>query len=331
MKTIKDGILQHPSLGKVFSQAPFVDSWSEVEQYLQNYWQSPNHGDHARWQAAVERVMDLVPEEAKNWEVNDNYLQLAGKIPQKAKASLEQALQQLHPWRKGPLSIGPIDIDTEWRSDWKWQRLKPHLDFTGKHVLDVGSGNGYYGFRMLDAGARSVIGIDPTLLFVMQARLMQYCSGHPNNWVLPMTLEQLPEGVKGFDIVLSLGVLYHRKDPVEHLKHLLHCVKPGGQVVIETFVLPPGWGEAQEVDRYARMRNVYQIPSVERLRQWMQQAGWENIQMVDLCRTSTGEQRSTEWMRFESLSESLSADDQKQTVEGLPRPVRCLCIAGRLA
>lgn len=330
MKTIKAGILQHPGLEKAFSQAPFVDSWPEVEQYLKSYWQNPNHGDLARWQAALERVMELAPEELTNWQVRDNYLQLARKTPQKAKAALEQALQQLHPWRKGPLAIGPVDIDTEWRSDWKWQRLKPHLDFTGKHVLDVGSGNGYYGYRMLDAGATSVIGIDPTLLFVMQARLMQYCSGHPNNWVLPMTLEQLPKSVQGFDIALSLGVLYHRKKPIEHLKHLLQCVKPGGQMVVETFVLPPGWGEALEVDRYARMRNVYQIPSVERLCQWMEQAGWENIRIVDLCRTSTREQRSTDWMRFESLIESLSAVDQKLTVEGLPGPIRCMCIGDRI-
>ena len=74
-------------------------------------------------------------------------------------------LLALQPWRKGPFVLFGVHIDAEWRSDWKWRRVAPHLSsLVGRVVLDVGCGNGYYGWRMCGAGARCVIGVDPTLV-----------------------------------------------------------------------------------------------------------------------------------------------------------------------
>ncbi len=321
---------EYQALLEFLSADSFSASCSDIEQYLTDYWNNLKHGDFPRWQAAIDEILGLRDHSQTGWQVEDDFLSLAPNgFPESNHQQLEQALRQLMPWRKGPVGIGPVNIDTEWRSDWKWQRLLPHLDWQGMRILDIGAGNGYYGYRMLNAGAEAVIGVDPTLLSVMQSRLMQHCAGQPANWVLPMTLEQVPENLSGFDVVLSLGVLYHRKDPVEHLQKLRQCLKPGGRVVVETFVIPPGMGDSIEVDRYARMRNVYQIPSVGLLREWMEQAGWRDIHMVDLCRTSVSEQRSTDWMRFESLAESLDKEDNKLTVEGGPAPVRMVCVANK--
>ena len=95
-------------------------------------------------------------------------------------AALEDALRGLHPWRKGPFRLFDIEIDTEWRSDWKWDRVQPHLDtLTGKRVLDIGCGSGYHAWRMLGAGASEVIGIEPTPLFVLQFwALQRYIQAH---------------------------------------------------------------------------------------------------------------------------------------------------------
>ena len=41
--------------------------------------------------------------------------------------ALRDQLQTLQPWRKGPFSLFGVHIDTEWRSDWKWSRVAPHL------------------------------------------------------------------------------------------------------------------------------------------------------------------------------------------------------------
>ncbi|HBP78145.1 MAG TPA: tRNA 5-methoxyuridine(34)/uridine 5-oxyacetic acid(34) synthase CmoB, partial [Halomonas sp.] len=72
-------------------------------------------------------------------------------------------LRKLAPWRKGPFNLGGIEIDTEWRSDWKWQRVAPHLaPLKYRKVLDVGGGSGYHAWRMAGAGAAFVLVIDPS-------------------------------------------------------------------------------------------------------------------------------------------------------------------------
>ncbi len=43
------------------------------------------------------------------------------------RTQLRQCLQTFIPWRKGPFELFGIYIDSEWRSDWKWQRVAPHL------------------------------------------------------------------------------------------------------------------------------------------------------------------------------------------------------------
>jgi len=237
--------------------------------------------------------------------------------------TLAETLAALHPWRKGPLEIGGVRIDTEWRSDWKWQRIEPHIDLSGHRVLDVGCGNGYFGWRMLGAGAESVLGIDPTLVFVMQWLASRHFAGEQPNWVLPLGIERLPQRAPCFDSVFSMGVLYHRKDPVEHLRQLAGLVRPGGQLVLETLVLDgDGIDGLVPEGRYARMRNVWSIPTLGLLRQWLKVAGLPAGEVLDVTSTSTDEQRSTEWMRFESLAQALDPADCRRTVEGYPAPLR---------
>jgi tRNA (mo5U34)-methyltransferase len=199
-------------------------------------------------------------------------------------------------------------------------------------VLDIGCGNGYFGLRMLGAGAALVVGVDPTLLFVMQHLACRHFADDLPNFVLPLGIEDLPAGPAGFDTVFSMGVLYHRKDPAEHLERLRGLLKKcGGTLVLETLVLPQNRrGDLLVPDgRYARMRNVWAIPGTERLCGWVRKAGFHSVEVVDETATTPSEQRSTAWMRFESLEQALDPEDGSRTVEGLPAPVRAIVIAGR--
>ncbi|MCP5178599.1 MAG: tRNA 5-methoxyuridine(34)/uridine 5-oxyacetic acid(34) synthase CmoB [Pseudomonadales bacterium] len=261
-----------------------------------------HHGDFPRWRDAIDAL-------------------LAGD-------AAEPALRQLMPWRKGPWQFGELHIDTEWRSDWKWQRLEPHLaPLSDRRVLDIGSGNGYFGWRLLEHGAAAVIGVDPTLLFCMQHLAAISLLGPHANWVLPLALEEL-DVTTGFDTVLSMGVIYHRRDPADHLKRLFAHTRPGGELVLESLVVD-GTTPLLPHARYARMRNVHIVPTPETLCCWLEEAGFRNCRVVDITPTSTEEQRTTDWMQFESLAQSLDPRDAALTVEGYPAPCRAIVLASR--
>jgi tRNA (mo5U34)-methyltransferase len=244
---------------------------------------------------------------------------------------LREVLMRLHPWRKGPLELGGVLIDTEWRSDWKWERIRPFLNLENQRVLDIGCGNGYFGWRMLAAGARLVVGIDPTLVFVMQWLACRHFAGNVPNFVLPLGIEDLPAGPASFDAVFSMGVLYHRRNPVEHLEQIRALLRPAGALVLETLVMPNETHGAVLVPspRYARMRNVWAIPTIDSLLGWVTEAGFKKPRLIDVSATTTAEQRSTEWMRFDSLAEALDPADATQTLEGYPTPTRALLLARR--
>jgi tRNA (mo5U34)-methyltransferase len=296
-------------------------SWSELAELGWQRLKSSTHGDLPRWLDAIKAL----PEGGDYHELSRS-APVLGRPPDDIR-QLRGHLMELHPWRKGPLELGGVRIDTEWRSEWKWDRFAPHLDLAGQRILDIGCGNGYFGLRMLGAGAKLVIGIDPTMVFVMQWLAMQKLGPSLNNYVLPLGIEDLPENTGGFDTVFSMGVLYHRRNPVGHLEQLKRLSRTGGQLLLETLIID---GEGKKTltpeGRYARMRNVHAIPTVDTLRDWLAQAGMPDSQVLDINKTSTAEQRSTDWMKFESLAECLKPDNQELTIEGHPAPLRVVML-----
>lgn len=246
--------------------------------------------------------------------------------------ALEAALQRLHPWRKGPFEIFGVHVDSEWRSDLKWARLRGALrPLAGRTVLDVGCGNGYYAWRMLGAGARWVLGIDPALRCVAQFRALKRYLPEAPVTLLPLRGEDLPPRLGVFDTVFSMGVLYHRREPAQHLAELRGALRPGGELVLESLVLDQPGPALLQPERYAKMRNVWSVPSCSTLLDWVRESGFDEARLVDLSVTTTAEQRRTAWMRFESLADFLDPADPSRTVEGHPAPLRALVLATRTA
>jgi tRNA (mo5U34)-methyltransferase len=285
------------------------------------------HGDLPRWRAALQALPRVTACAALDRDAPEL------GAPATDSCALRAALMELHPWRKGPLRLGGVTIDSEWRSDWKWRRVAAHIELRGDRILDIGCGNGYFGLRMLGAGASLVVGVDPTLLYVMQWLACRHFSGDLANYVLPFAAEDLPDGASdrpgAFDTVFSMGVLYHRRDHLRHLRRLRSWLRPGGRLVLETLVLPAGREEQllRPAGRYARMRNVWAVPGTTRLAGWLEEAGYRRVALLDVTTTRAAEQRSTPWMRFESLQQALDPADPERTVEGQPAPVRALLIA----
>nr|WP_136252263.1 tRNA 5-methoxyuridine(34)/uridine 5-oxyacetic acid(34) synthase CmoB [Ningiella ruwaisensis] len=293
---------------------------------LINEWDgSKLHAEAKKWE---KQVSALPGPEFGNLRIDDTLYIESTSVSENDKKRITSILKQFMPWRKGPFSFFDIFIDTEWRSDWKWQRVSPHVgNLSNQRVLDVGCGSGYHLFRMLEQGASQVIGIDPTLLFFYQFHCVKRYAQELNVHYLPIGIEDMPE-THGFDTVFSMGVLYHRLDPLAFLKQLKSQIAKNGHLVLETLVVE---GDENTVllptERYAQMRNVYFLPSIPAMLRWLDKLGFKNARLVDDCITSCEEQRSTEWMTNMSLSDFLDPTDASKTIEGYSAPRRATFIA----
>lgn len=302
--------------------------WSQqLQQIIENNFAPTIHGKLEEWLLAL----DALPVATASHIDLKNQVEIgkADDLTPEQHSQLVQQLMQFHPWRKGPYRLFGIDIDTEWRSDWKWQRLLPHIQsLSGRKVLDVGGGNGYHGWRMQGEGAELVIGIDPTLVFVMQYQVMQRYIQSDKHFVIPTGIESLPDNLAFFDTVFSMGVLYHRRSPLDHLYDLRACLRPQGELVLETLIIDGDMGDTlMPENRYAKMRNVWFLPSIATMILWLQRCGFKDVRCVDVAITSLEEQRRTDWMTFESLADFLDPDDTTKTIEGYPAPKRALFVA----
>ncbi len=311
-------------------QSSRIEPWHDylvdaVEKRYQHY----THGELQQWHDLIANLPKFsgVESELKNGVNVTSH----SPIETRQLEALRQQLMQLHPWRKGPFKLFDLHIDTEWRSDWKWDRIKPHLSsLQDRSVLDVGCGNGYHCFRIAGEGARFVLGIDPSQKFLAQFSVLQHYIQQSNTHLLPLGIEDLPDSMDkhGFDTVFCMGVLYHQKSPIQLLQKLLGQLQQKGELVLETLVVD---GDENTVlvpkGRYAQMRNVWFLPSASALELWMRKCGFKNVHTVDINQTTVEEQRATEWMTFHSLSNYLDPNDPNKTVEGYSAPKRATIIA----
>ncbi|MCW9016861.1 MAG: tRNA 5-methoxyuridine(34)/uridine 5-oxyacetic acid(34) synthase CmoB, partial [Kangiellaceae bacterium] len=303
------------------------------EQAVKKKFSEYTHGELEEWRTLYDSLPDISTKtvELKNSVSVGKASEIELQLTSQQRSALIEQLKTLHPWRKGPFNLFDIHIDTEWRSDWKWDRLLPHISsLNNRTILDVGCGNGYHCWRMLGEGAKLVLGIDPSQKFLAQFSVLKKYIGEKPVHLLPLGIEDMPKEMAngGFDTVFSMGVLYHRKSPMNHLLELKNMLGRKGELILETLVID---GDENQVllpkGRYAQMRNVWFLPSAKALELWMSKCGFKNTRTVDINQTSLEEQRATEWMHFHSLENYLDPNDVNKTVEGYPAPKRAIIIA----
>jgi tRNA (mo5U34)-methyltransferase len=316
-----------------YSPMQFCLQGSELEDWLNpllpkfsQLLKTSNHGKLPLWHTSLKQLPTI---EDVTANLNDGVILKSTNYTSEQQSLLRDALEGLHPWRKGPFTFFDTEIDTEWRSDWKWDRLKNHIDpLDNRTVLDVGCGSGYHCWRMAGANAKLVIGLEPMLVYNMQYWAIQQYLNDPRVWVLPLRMEDVPTNLKAFDSIFSMGVLYHRRSPFDHLIELKEALRPGGQLILETLVID---GDDQAVlvpeGRYARMNNVWFLPGVPLLESWLRKLKFKDIQCIDVTETTVQEQRTTPWMTYESLTDNLDHNRSGYTIEGHPAPKRAILIA----
>ena len=315
-----------------------IDTWRRdiISDFINNQtyqeWQEKsnnaqliNNGNIPKWNQALELINILPKGDIK---LDLPYIKITS--PAISKSLLESVLRKLTPWRKGPFMFNDVILESEWQGDMKWQRLINHiLPLKGRRVLDVGAGNGYFSLRMAMEGAEFVLGIEPFLLFNYQFRAVKSLIELPLNIsLLSLRLEEMTKAPL-FDSVFSMGVLYHQRDHMSHLSDLGQMMAPKAELILETLVVEGERGYMLVPDgRYARMRNVYCLPSIETLKSWLIEANFHNIRVVNVCKTTIQEQRRSSWIgeNTASLEDFLDPLDSSLTIEGYPAPTRAIII-----
>jgi len=248
---------------------------------------------------------------------------ISGNWKEQKRKKAKELLLELIPWRKGPFEIGDISIDAEWRSNLKWERfLELNIELSGKTILDVGSGNGYYGFRMLGQGVDSVVCLEPNLSHLTQFIAINNFAKSEQIRMIPKRIEELTFTDECFDLIFSMGVLYHQRKPEEHLKLLCSHLKKEGTIILETLIVDEEYGEVLIPEgNYANMPNVRFLHTKTGLEKLAKLANLNVASISSSCKTTIEEQRTTLWMPFKSLSDGLNIE-KDLTIEGLPRPER---------
>jgi tRNA (mo5U34)-methyltransferase len=246
---------------------------------------------------------------------------------------IEKYMYLLSIWRKGPFRVFDKLIDAEWRSDLKWESLIPHLSILkNKRVLDVGASSGYYMYRMLPFKPKWILGIDPSVRFKLQFEFLNKYSKNSQLFYEMLGVEHLCYLPQFFDVIFCMGILYHQRSPIEALKCLKKSIAPKGTLFLETLVIP---GEEDIVlspyPAYGKMRNCYFLPTVPCLEKWLLRSGFKDIQILSLRKTTTEEQRRTEFCTApaETLEHFLDPKDSSKTVEGYPAHLR-VCLKAML-
>lgn len=233
-----------------------------------------------------------------------------------------QTAKKLIPWRKGPFKIFDLEIDSEWQSNIKYNLIRPYFNLKDKVVADIGCNNGYYMFRMLEDKPKRLIGFDPSPLTLHQFEFINHFVKSDIVYEM-LGVEHLEFYNHKFDFIFMLGVLYHRPDPVGTLKSLARGLNSKGEILIDTFMID---GDDEICltpnKRYSKIPNIYFIPTIPALKNWLERAGFENIEVLATTITTSQEQRKTRWSFDESLEDFLDPTDSSKTVEGYPAPKR---------
>ena len=233
-----------------------------------------------------------------------------------------QTAKKLIPWRKGPFKIFDLEIDSEWQSNIKYNLIRPYFNLKDKIVADIGCNNGYYMFRMLEDCPKRLIGFDPSPLTLHQFEFINHFVKSDIVYEM-LGVEHLEFYNHKFDFIFMLGVLYHRPDPVGTLKSLARGLNSKGEILIDTFMID---GDDEICltpnKRYSKIPNIYFIPTIPALKNWLERAGFENIEVLATTITTSEEQRKTPWSFDESLEDFLDPNDSSKTVEGYPAPKR---------
>ncbi|MBT7543393.1 MAG: tRNA 5-methoxyuridine(34)/uridine 5-oxyacetic acid(34) synthase CmoB [Gammaproteobacteria bacterium] len=325
------GVNQINILSFIKNKKIYSDNTLEKYNYLFDIFISSeafnNHGNLPKWLDILDSLPDL---NTDFLDVTSDSIEIGrtDEISNSQRTILKKKLLKLNPWRKGPFHLFGLHIDSEWRSEKKWNRIKNYLpNLMGKSIGDLGCSNGYYSYRLLNFNPKIIIGLDKTPLFIMQFLATKlYARNLQNIIILPTTAEDFVYKKFNFDLLLSMGILYHSKNSATHIEALNSLLKKNGTLFLETIIsLTKDNLNITKGQTYAGMKNIGTIYTIDNLRKLMIENGFKNIECIDESFTNSSEQRSTEWMTGKSFKDFILPNGK--TIEGFLPVCRAIFIA----
>jgi tRNA (mo5U34)-methyltransferase len=294
-------------------------------------WIRQNKKGFIRYRELLQTVQDL---RASSCDFSGDVVRIG--TPDDLTASQRQrvykVLRGLMPWRKGPFSVFGVDIDAEWRSERKWNRIVPELPpLAGKVIADIGCNNGYYMFRLAEFGPAFVLGFEPYVHHYYTFQTLNTFARQPNLQIEPLGIEHLGMFSDCFDVIFCLGILYHRASPVDALRDLFFALKPGGWLFVESQAVP-GTEPVALFPRhtYAKAPGTWFVPTAACLHNWVTRVGFQEAKIFCEHPMSNNEQRRTSWMNFESFEDFIDNNNPNLTIEGYPAPRRVFLKAKKM-
>lgn len=107
-------------------------------------------------------------------------------------------------------------------------------DIKGKTVLECDCGGGRWLRVAAEWKAELIIGIDYSESVEDSQKL---CRDYPNVDVIQASMFRMPVKQNYFDVVYSIGVIHHLRNPREGLKNIFSLAKSGGKVAIWVYSL----------------------------------------------------------------------------------------------
>ena len=135
-----------------------LSHWLQTLPAQLDHWQrNSKHGEFDKWCRLLAKLPSTTP---SNIELDEKVaVGSLADVDVYTQKKISGLLQQFMPWRKGPFYVHDIHVDTEWRSDWKWDRVYPHITpLKNRTVLDVGCGKGEH--REKISKVANYVGVD---------------------------------------------------------------------------------------------------------------------------------------------------------------------------
>lgn len=212
-----------------------------------------------------------------------------------SRASIEAQIKQLgseHPWfhsielGDGLLTREPVPHLANLRA-----ALDKHLpdDFSGLSVLDIGCNAGYFSTWAKRRNAYKVIGIDMGEGYLRQAEFVRDTLSLDIEY-RRLSVYDVGELGRSFDIVLCLGVIYHLANPFDAARAIFKATK--GMAVVESAMIPdtsnkPLWefvfqGYEDDPRRDITEERHYNwwFPNNTGLRTLMEKAGFLSVEQI---------------------------------------------------